>query len=111
MDLVEGEKAVAVAAIFDECRLQRRLYPRNLCEIDVALYVLLGGCLEIEFVATVAAEHDDPGFLRMRRVNKHALCQTGMTPRIAVPPARISGGGAIRAAPTRATPAVNPSSR
>src|SRR6266851_1499929 len=36
MDFAEGEKAVAVATVLDEGRLQRRLYPRDLGEIDVA---------------------------------------------------------------------------
>src|ERR1700761_9087590 len=37
MNLVEGEEAMAVAAILDESCLQRRLYPRDLREVDVAL--------------------------------------------------------------------------
>ena len=36
MNFAEGEKAVTVAAVFDEGRLQRRLYARDLGEIDVA---------------------------------------------------------------------------
>ena len=36
MNFAEGEKAVTVAAVLDEGRLQRRLYPRNLGEIDIA---------------------------------------------------------------------------
>ena len=36
MDFAEGEEAVAVAAILDERRLQGRLYPRDLGEVDVA---------------------------------------------------------------------------
>ncbi len=37
MDFREGEEALAVAAILDEGRLQRRLYARDLGKIDVAL--------------------------------------------------------------------------
>jgi hypothetical protein len=36
MNFAEGEKAVTVAAIFDESRLQGRLHARDLGEIDVA---------------------------------------------------------------------------
>src|SRR6185437_10797690 len=36
MDFAEGEEAVAVAAIFDEGGLQRRLHARDLGEIDIA---------------------------------------------------------------------------
>jgi hypothetical protein len=36
MNFAEGEKAVAVAAIFDESGLQRRFYPRDLRQIDIA---------------------------------------------------------------------------
>ena len=42
MNLVEGEETVAVAPILDECRLERRLHPRHLGEIDVTLDLLLG---------------------------------------------------------------------
>jgi hypothetical protein len=109
VDFVEGEETVAVTAIFNERGLQRRLYPRNFREVDVTLYLLFGRCLEVEFVETVAAEHDDPSFLRVRRVDKHALCHTGITPRSVVPPARISGGDVILAGAKPAAPPVNPS--
>ena len=36
MNFVEGEEAVAVAAVVDEGGLQRGLYTRDLCQIDVA---------------------------------------------------------------------------
>ncbi len=36
VDFAEGEEAVAIAAIFDEGRLQGRLYARDLGEVDVA---------------------------------------------------------------------------
>ncbi len=48
MDLVEREEAVAVAAVFDERGLQARLYPDHLGEVDVALELFLGGCLDVE---------------------------------------------------------------
>ena len=36
MDFVEGEEAVTIAAVLDKSRLERRLDPRNLCQVDVA---------------------------------------------------------------------------
>ena len=48
MDFAEGEEAVAVAAILDEGGLQARLYPDHLGEVDVALELSLGRCLDIE---------------------------------------------------------------
>ena len=36
MDFREGQKAMAVAAVIDERRLQRRFDPRHFGEIDVA---------------------------------------------------------------------------
>ena len=48
MDFAEGEEAVAVAAILDEGRLQAGLYPDDLGEVDVALELPLGRCLDVE---------------------------------------------------------------
>ena len=48
MDFAEGEEAVAVAAVFDERGLQAGLYPNHLGEVDVALELALGRCLDVE---------------------------------------------------------------
>ena len=71
MDFAEGEKAVAVAAIFDEGRLQRRLYTRDLCEVDVAAQLLALGGLEIKLFDAVATDHNDPGLFRMGGIDQH----------------------------------------
>ena len=71
MDFAERQEAVAVAAVFDERRLQRRLNARHLGEIDIAAKLFAVRRLEIKFFDSVAAQHDDPGFLRMRRIDKH----------------------------------------
>ncbi len=73
MDFGKRQEAVAVAAVLDERRLQRRLDPRYLGEIDVAAKLFAVRGLEIEFLNAVAAQHDHPGFLRMRRVDKHFI--------------------------------------
>src|SRR5579883_1725351 len=109
VDLVEGEESMPVPAILDESRLQRRLYPYDFGEVDIAFYLLLGGCLEIELFESVAGENDDPGLFRVRRIDKHALCHTGVTPRSAHRPARKTGDGAILVGAKPAAPPVNPS--
>src|SRR4051794_14928250 len=59
MDFAEGQEAVAVAAIFVERRLQRRLYARDLGEIDIATQLLALGGLEIKLFDAIAADHND----------------------------------------------------
>ena len=71
MDFAERQEAVAVAAVFDERRLQRRLNARHLGEIDIAAELLAVRGLEVEFLDSIAAQNDHPGFLRMGRVDKH----------------------------------------
>src|SRR5207237_1445204 len=48
MDLVESEEAVAVAAVLDERRMQRRLNAGHLGEVDVPSKLLSALTLEIE---------------------------------------------------------------
>ena len=73
MDFGKRQEAVAVAAILDERRLQRRFDPRYLGEIDIAAKLFAVRGLEIEFLDAVAAQHDHPGLLRMCRVDKHLI--------------------------------------
>ncbi len=71
MNLAESEEAVAVAAVFDEGGLQGGLYPRDLGEIDVAAKLSPVCRFEIEFLNAVAADHHDPGLLRVGGVDEH----------------------------------------
>jgi hypothetical protein len=73
MNFAEGEEAVAVAAVIDERRLERRLDPGHLGEIDVALQLSARGRLEIEFLDAIAAHDDHPSLLRVRRVDEHLV--------------------------------------
>jgi len=77
MNFAEGEEAVAIAAIFDEGGLQRRFDARDLRQIDVAaqLFALRG--LEIKFFDAVAANHNDPGLLRVGGIDKHFVGHFG----------------------------------
>jgi len=71
MNFAEGEEAVAVAAVFDEGCLQRRLYPRDLGEVDIAAQLLALGGLEIKLFDSIAADHNDPGLFRVGGVDQH----------------------------------------
>ena len=71
VDFAKGEEAVAIAAVVDERRLQRRLDARDLGEIDIAAKLPAVGQLEVEFLDPIAAQHDHPGFLRVGRVDEH----------------------------------------
>ena len=71
MDFGERQEAVAVAAVIDERRLQRRFDARDLGEIDVTAQLLAVSGLEVEFFDAVAAQDDHPGLLRMGRVDQH----------------------------------------
>src|SRR5882757_983438 len=77
MDFAEGEEAVAVATIFDEGRLQRRLYPRNLGEVDIAAQLFALGSLEIKFFDAIAADHDNPGLFRVGSIDQHLVGHFG----------------------------------
>ncbi|CAO4144693.1 hypothetical protein LPLAFNJD_LOCUS1754 [Methylorubrum aminovorans] len=73
VDLVEGEEAVAVAAVLDEGRLERGLHAGDLGEIDVAPQRPAVGRLEIKFLDPRALDCDDPGLLRMHRIDEHLV--------------------------------------
>ena len=71
MDFRERQESVAIAAVIDEGGLERRLYPRDLGEIDVAAQLAAVRGLEVEFLDAVAAQHDHPGLLRVGGVDEH----------------------------------------
>ena len=73
MDFVEGQEAVAVAAVFDERGLQAGLYPGDLGEIDVAAELLLGAAFEIELFNPGSVHDHHPRFFRVGGVDQHFL--------------------------------------
>ena len=85
MDFAEGQEAVAVAAIFDEGGLQRRLYARDLGEIDVAAQLFALGGLEIKLFDAIAADHNDPGLFRVGGIDQHFVGHFGT----------LGGGGRV----------------
>jgi hypothetical protein len=86
MDFREGEEAVTVAAIFDEGGLKRRLYPRDLGEINIAAQLLAVGGLEIKLFDSIATDHDDPGLFRVGGIDQHLVGHFGT----------LGGGGRVR---------------
>jgi hypothetical protein len=85
MNFAEGEEAVAIAAIFDEGRLQRRFYARDLGEIDIAAQLLALCGFKIKFFDAIAADHDDPGLFRVGGIDQHLVGHFGT----------LGGGGRV----------------
>ncbi|MCP1970134.1 hypothetical protein [Bradyrhizobium elkanii] len=77
MDFAEGQEAMPVAAILDEGGLQRRLYARNLGEINVAAQLFALGGLEIKLFDAIATDHDDPGLFRVGGIDQHLVGHFG----------------------------------
>ena len=77
MDFAEGQKSVAVATIFDEGGLQRRLYARDFGEVDITAQLLAVGGLEIKFLDAIAADHDNPGLFRVGSIDQHLVGHFG----------------------------------
>ena len=72
MDFAEGQEAVAVAAIVDERRLERRFYPGDFGEIDIAFELLVLGGFEVKLLDPVSLDDRDPGLFRVARIDQHA---------------------------------------
>ncbi|MCP1844789.1 MULTISPECIES: hypothetical protein [unclassified Bradyrhizobium] len=77
MDFAEGQEAMPVAAILDEGGLQRRLYARNLGEINVAAQLFALGGLEIKLFDAIATDHNDPGLFRVGGIDQHLVGHFG----------------------------------
>ena len=77
MNFAEGQEAVAVAAIFNEGRLQRRLYSGDLGEIDVTAQLLALGGLEVKLFDAIAANDNDPGLFRVGSIDQHFVGHFG----------------------------------
>ncbi|MNE08160.1 hypothetical protein D3C80_1008060 [compost metagenome] len=73
VDFVEGQEAVAVAAVFDEGGLQAGLYAGDLGEIDVPAKLATRAGFEIEFLNLAAVYDRDARFFRVRRVYQHGF--------------------------------------
>ncbi len=74
MDFVKREKAVAVAAILDERRLQRRLHSGHPRKVDVGADLSFRTRLEIKFFDSVSVDDHDPSLLGVGGVDQHFSC-------------------------------------
>ncbi len=73
MNFVEGQEAVAVAAVIHERRLKRGLYARHLGQIDIALEKFSGSAFVIEFLYAAVPENHHPSLLRVGGIDKHLV--------------------------------------
>jgi hypothetical protein len=73
VNFVEREKAVAIAAVVDESRLQRRLDARDLRQIDVATEQFASGALVIELLYSAIAQYHHPSLLGVGGIDKHLV--------------------------------------
>ncbi len=71
VNFVEGQEAVAIAAVINECSLERWLHACDFGEIDIATKQLARSTLEVEFFYPAVALHHHPGFLGMCGVDEH----------------------------------------
>src|SRR3546814_2625953 len=74
VDFAEGQKAVAVAAIFDERRLQRRFDTGDLGQIDIALELLMLCGLEIKLLDAVRSEEHTSELQSLMRISYAVFC-------------------------------------
>jgi hypothetical protein len=73
MDFGKGQEPMAIAAVINKGRLQRRLDPRHLGKIDISRQLPLVYSFKIELFDTVSIDHNNPSFLGMGGVDKHFL--------------------------------------
>ncbi|WP_305728012.1 hypothetical protein [Bradyrhizobium sp. WSM3983] len=73
VNFAEGEEAVAVAAIFNEGGLERGFDPCDLGEVDIPAQLLALRGLEVKLFDAIAADHDDPGLLRVSSIDQHLV--------------------------------------
>ena len=71
MDFIEGQEAVAIAAVVNEGGLERGLHPGDFSEIDIAAQKFPGGTFEVEFLYPAVALYHDPSFLRVGGIDEH----------------------------------------
>ena len=85
MDFREGQEAMAIPAVIDERRLQRRFDPGHLCEIDISLELLVLSGLEIKLLDPVPRHDRDPGLFPVARIDQHTHCHSNISSRSSHP--------------------------
>ena len=69
MDFSKCKETVAITAIVDKRRLQRRFDSCYFCKIDIAFELLVLGRFKIELLNPVSCDDCDPGFFPVTRVD------------------------------------------
>ena len=72
-DFLQRQEAVALAAVFDERRFQRRFEPGDPAFIDVGFLLLFRRPFDIDVVKRLAFDDGDAQFFGLRRVDQHAF--------------------------------------
>ena len=69
VDFAERQETVAIAAIFDKGRLQRRFDANDFGKIDIAFELLFACTFEVEIFEAAFADNCYTSFFRMRRIH------------------------------------------
>ena len=73
VDFVEGQEAMAIAAILNKGGLQRWLYAGDLGEIDIPAKLFAVLAFEIEFFNAVSVDHNHARLFGVGCVDQHSL--------------------------------------
>ena len=73
MDFAKGQKAVAVAAVINKSRLQRRFNPHDFGGEDISFYLFTETRFKFYILNLVAVNDYDAGFLRLSVINQHSF--------------------------------------
>jgi hypothetical protein len=72
-DFLQGQEAVALAAVVDEGGLQGRFQPDDAALVDVGLLLFLRGLLDVDVVQVLAIDDRHAQFFGLRGIDQHAL--------------------------------------
>src|SRR5690606_31073429 len=72
-DFLQGQEAVALAAVIDEGGLEGGLQPDDAALVDVGLLLFLGGLLDVDVVQVLAIDDRHAQFFGLRGIDQHAL--------------------------------------
>ena len=72
-DFLQRQEAVAVAAVFDEGRLQRRFQPGDAALVDVGLLLFPGRLFDVDVVQVLAVDDGHAQLFGLRGIDQHSL--------------------------------------
>ncbi len=74
VDFGKGQEAMAISAIVHKCRLERRLYAGDFCQVNIASQLAFVFGFKIKLFDFVSVDHHNAGFFRVGGIDKHLLC-------------------------------------